>query len=295
MPYIDDDLDEGDVPPLLDVETVNLNVAASSALKSSSVAAASKVDHDKPPVERAGLRKGFLSGDSSAMSASKGTRRQTSEVPVIRGDTKQKKKSLELPEVQQQIQQEKESAPKANGADGNWVTPALMQKIGANPILRKAFTDPRCQEAMTALQTNPQDAIKRYGDNPEMREFLQAFMKLMGDHFTELADKQDEEQKPLERKMDHGSQSIATRPSDTEPIIAPAKSVEQRKAEHAVEAALRDPEVATILQEPQVQTLLGKLQAGHAHELDVEMRRDPTLIAKLRKLSQAGLIGMRWA
>lgn len=128
-----------------------------------------------------------------------------------------------------------------------------------------------------------------------MREFLQAFMKLMGDHFTELADKQDEEQKPSERKMDHGSQSIATRPSDIEPIIAPAKSVEQRKAERAVEAALRDPEVATILQEPQVQALLGKLQAGHAHELDVEMRRDPTLISKLRKLSQAGLIGMRWA
>merc|ERR1719231_1297979 len=74
------------------------------------------------------------------------------------------------------------------------MTPELLKKIASTPVLRKAFTDPRCQTAMAEMQTNPQEAMKKYGDVPEMREFLQAFMKLMGEHFTELADKQEKEQ-----------------------------------------------------------------------------------------------------
>ena len=84
-----------------------------------------------------------------------------------------------------------------------------------------------------------------------------------------------------------------TQETPTKPLIEPAKSEEVRKAELAVEAAMRDPEVVAILQDPQVQSILGKLQAGQQHELDAAMRRDPGLVAKLRKLSQEPLDGIK--
>ena len=48
---------------------------------------------------------------------------------------------------------------------------------------------------MEQLQKDPAGAMRTHGDNAEMREFLQAFMKLMGEHFTKLADKQEAEQR----------------------------------------------------------------------------------------------------
>ena len=318
MSYLDDeDLDEGDVPPLLGVEAIDLN--ASSAPKAAppppptatastpaapAAPAAPAPQKSRAPEERGGLKKGFLGGAPASAKASKpAAKSSTADLPEIKADKQQKKKSLELPEVQQQIAEEtaahSSAKAAAGGQDNSWVTPDLMKKIGANPILRKAFTDPRCQEAMTALQTNPQEAMKKYGANAEMREFLQAFMKLMGDHFTELADKQDAAAGKGKGKGSAAATpppaGVATRETATQPLIAPAKSAEERQAEAAVEAAMRDPEVVAILQEPQVQALLGKLQMGQSHELDIAMRRDPSLVAKLRKLSQAGLIGMHWA
>merc|ERR1719231_239936 len=107
------------------------------------------------------------------------------------------------------------------------MTPELLKKIASTPVLRKAFTDPRCQQAMAEMQTNPQEAMKKYGDVPEMREFLQAFMKLMGEHFSELAEKQEAEQ---------AQQRAAAE------MMAPAPTPEQKKAQEVAEQAMADPE-----------------------------------------------------
>ena len=45
--------------------------------------------------------------------------------------------------------------------------------------------------AFQEFQTNPQEAAKKYGNNTEMKEFIQEFSGLMGNHFTGLAEKQD--------------------------------------------------------------------------------------------------------
>ena len=45
--------------------------------------------------------------------------------------------------------------------------------------------------AFAEFQTNPQEAARKYGDNPEMKEFIQEFSGMMGNHFTSLADKQN--------------------------------------------------------------------------------------------------------
>ena len=113
---------------------------------------------------------------------------------MVRADADAKAKSLQLPEVQSKIEAEKAEAAKlgANGAN-KWMTPELMKKIAATPVLRKGFGDPRCQAAMAEMQTDPQGAMRKYGDQPEMKAFLMAFMKLMGEHFTKLAEEEDKE------------------------------------------------------------------------------------------------------
>ena len=80
----------------------------------------------------------------------------------MRADADAKAKSLQLPEVQSTLEAEK-AEPKKLGAGGpnSWMTPELMQKIAANPLLRKGFADPRCQQAMAEMQTEPQAAMRK--------------------------------------------------------------------------------------------------------------------------------------
>lgn len=57
-----------------------------------------------------------------------------------------------------------------------------------NPKLAHQFNDPKFNEAITLFQTNPQKVLEMCKDNLELREFIQEFCALMGDHFTNLAD-----------------------------------------------------------------------------------------------------------
>jgi len=180
---------------------------------------------------------------------------------------------LKLADVQKSMEEQQASASKAQvPGSPNWVTPDLLQKVAADPVLRKAFTDPRCAAAMTALQTDPKQALEQYGDVPEMRDFLTKFMKLMGDHFTALGDTQEAQREAI--------QPVAEKKPET-------------PEEEAARKAMADPEVAAILRDPEVQHVLQKLQMGKTHEVQGAMTK-PAMVAKLRRLSQAGLIGMQW-
>merc|ERR1712159_767601 len=103
------------------------------------------------------------------------------------------------------------------------------------------------------------------------------FMKLMGEHFTALADKQDEERKKA------GMPPM-------EEVLTP----EQKKAQEVAQKAMADPEVREIVAEPKIQQLLAGMQSGQPFELERAMRTDPEIVKKLRKLSKAGLINMEW-
>lgn len=300
------DDDEGELPPLLPPGSATVTVPSKPSAapkpapkpesarqqppvaKQPPAAAVTRPQAPKPGANLKpsnGFKKGFLSGGGGS-SSSRSSKASSSggsgsgggggEVPMVRADVEAKQKSLQLPEVQERIEAEKAEAAKLN-QNKSWMTPELMQKIASKPILRKAFTDPKCQTAMAEMQTNPQEAMKKYGDEPEMREFLQAFMKLMGDHFTELADKQEKEQE-------------AQRRARGEPELTP----EQKKAHEVAQKAMMDPEVRAIVAEPRIQKLLGDMQAGKAFELEAAARSDPDIVRKLKKLSEAGLIGMHF-
>jgi len=232
-----------------------------------------------------GFKKGFLSGGTSQRSTNKVSSSATGSsgsssggVPMLKGSADAKQKSLELPEVQSKMAADQAEAAKlgANGPNG-WMTPELMQKIAATPVLRKAFMDPRCQQAMSEMTSNPTEAMKKYGDVPEMREFLQAFMKLMGEHFGELAEKQEAEKRKAQE-----AQAMAS------------MTPEQRKAQEVAAKAMADPEVHAIVSEPKIQALLANMQMGTSFELEAAMRSDPDVVRKLQKLSAAGLIGMEF-
>ena len=60
-------------------------------------------------------------------------------------------------------------------------------KIAQNPNLMKCFMDPRFSVVIQEMQRNPQECIKKYGNNPEFATFIKEFSLLMGDHFNKLA------------------------------------------------------------------------------------------------------------
>ena len=76
----------------------------------------------------------------------------------------------------------------------DWVTEDLLAKIMAHPKLSKQFTDPRFSEVINKFQSNPEEVMRTCGNNPEMKEFIQNFCSIMGEHFTEMGDRQQQQQ-----------------------------------------------------------------------------------------------------
>ena len=68
-----------------------------------------------------------------------------------------------------------------------WLNQELLMKIAQNPNLMRCFMDPRFSTVIQELQTNPQECLKKYGNNPEFSNFIKEFSALMGDHFNNLA------------------------------------------------------------------------------------------------------------
>ena len=68
-----------------------------------------------------------------------------------------------------------------------WLNQELLMKIAQNPNLMRCFMDPRFSTVIQELQANPQECLKKYGNNPEFSNFIKEFSALMGDHFNKLA------------------------------------------------------------------------------------------------------------
>ena len=65
-----------------------------------------------------------------------------------------------------------------------------------HPVLSKALHDPQLAQVMSQFQSNPKAVLQAAAGNPEVQEFLKEFCALMGDHFSDLADKEEEKQSP---------------------------------------------------------------------------------------------------
>ena len=74
-----------------------------------------------------------------------------------------------------------------------WANAELFEKLAKNPRLLQAFTDPKYSHVMKEVGENPQQAMAKYGSNPQFRELMMEFSSFMGDHFNNVADKKKEE------------------------------------------------------------------------------------------------------
>ena len=97
------------------------------------------------PEEASLVKKGFLGGGGGGGASSK--RAAAAERPDLTVVRKAEGADpLMLPDVQKSMDEQAANSSAANVGGGgapNWVTPALLQQIAADPLLRKAFTDPQ--------------------------------------------------------------------------------------------------------------------------------------------------------
>ena len=68
-----------------------------------------------------------------------------------------------------------------------WLNQELLMKIAQKPNLMKAFMDPRFTTVIQEMQNNPQECMRKYGNNPEFSNFIKEFSSIMGEHFNNLA------------------------------------------------------------------------------------------------------------
>lgn len=215
------------------------------------------------------MKKGFFSKardkPKSAAAEEQGGKRPE-DVPYISGAgslEEARKKSLELPEVQQAMLRQ---GAKKLSEDQSWVTPELMKAFKHRPDLVERMAKPNIQEAMALMRTDPEAAKEKYKGDKEVTAFIRDFSSLMGTHFELLGKEEDR----TARKTPAGSAA-----SSPQPI------------------PINDDEVAKILVDPEVQRLLADLQAGKPLEIHELGQRNPHLLRKVKTLLDKGLLSMQ--
>ena len=117
-----------------------------------------------------------------------------------------------------------------------WLNQELLMKIAQNPNLMRCFMDPRFSTVIQELQTNPQECLKKYGNNPEFSNFIKDFSALMGDHFNNLA------KNPMQGNPNYSTPEVQEIVND--PNIKPILERLQKEGKIDMNEIMRDPYVA---------------------------------------------------
>jgi hypothetical protein len=292
-PSSDADLRGTAAPALLEAEESN---EAAAALMEKALAAREKKKKETDEARRTSdlasggaMKKGFLSG-SKAKKQAPLRRPETEDIPFISGAADPeaaRRESLKLPEVQKMFV---EQSSKKLKEDNSWVTPQLMQALGSRPDLTKAMSDPKVQEAMALMQSDPEAAKKKYKDDPEVTSFLKDFTGLMATHFEVLG--KEAPSKPAK---------TSTAPSEAPKAIpAPVTGLDLAAKPPPVDTRslpktglpTDDPVVMNALMDPEVQSLIQAIKAGHPFEMHALGRSNPKLFMKVKILLDNGLLAM---
>ena len=117
-----------------------------------------------------------------------------------------------------------------------WLNQELLMKIAQNPNLMRCFMDPRFSTVIQELQTNPQECLKKYGNNPEFSNFIKESSALMGDHFNNLA------KNPLQGNPNYTNPEVQEIIND--PKIKPILERLQKEGKIDMNEIMRDPYVS---------------------------------------------------
>ena len=118
-----------------------------------------------------------------------------------------------------------------------WLNQELLMKIAQNPNLMRCFMNPRFSSVIQELQTNPQECLKKYGNNPEFSNFIKDFSALMGDHFNNLA------KNPIQGNPNYSTPEVQEIIND--PKIKPILERLQKEGKIDMNEIMRDPYVAS--------------------------------------------------
>ncbi len=228
-----------------------------------------------------------------------------------------------LPEVQAALKEQLgEFGTKL--VSGEWMTPDLQSRIFANPRLMAGMSNPKCQTALQEFQSKPEEAMKKYANDPTVRDFLTEFFGIMGDHFTKMGAQEKESEgggaaatgassssKPAaasstgltprsttrqaEQAAEASGGPAAANTLEGEKLRKQARAMAQAaqrgdiaKEDEEVRAVMSDPEVLQLLMDPGMQRVLEECRQ-QPQRLPMYMR-NPTMRENLMKLQKAGLI-----
>ena len=118
-----------------------------------------------------------------------------------------------------------------------WLNQELLMKIAQSPNLMRCFMDPRFSTVIQELQNNPQECLKKYGNNPEFSNFIKEFSALMGDHFNNLA------KNPMAGNPNYNTPEVQEIVND--PKIKPILERLQKEGRLDMNEIQRDPYIAS--------------------------------------------------
>ncbi|XP_076090305.1 uncharacterized protein LOC143062524 [Mytilus galloprovincialis] len=221
--------------------------------------------------------------------------------------------SLKLDEVQQAM------SDTISSKKDEWMTDDLLSKVEKNETLLKKLQDPRFMEAVNMFQTNPTAAMERYKNDKETQEAFMQFCGLMGNHSTNIADKDGKTkektpapQKPSPKiieKIDPADSNkyvptnppsasqrgtILTRQSQGGADISVRSSTNQKQAtaedKNKMQDILSQPDVMNVLMDPWIQNLFHVLrndpESGQRMLLDADSEKKK----KIKKLVDVGML-----
>ena len=283
-----------------------LNASSSSSSSSSSSKVKSKQNKEKNHLKLKSISKSKPDREPVYELDSEGN--MIPIIPVLATSSNTKRNPLHLDEVQESMKASSNTFAKSSNWNSNWSSsPDLLQRISSDPILMKGMTNPKYTAALEALQQDPKEAMRKFENHLDVKDFLNRMCQVLGDHFTELGEKQDQEQEQ-EQEQDKKTQGHSSNDDVKEEDVGPlaysvlqkekmrqeqgeeslASSNMSKKEKDQVDAIMKDQELTKILMDVDMQrvmqecsTIPGKMKMYMSHDVHG---------AKLRKLIQAGLL-----
>ncbi|KAL4232860.1 hypothetical protein ACF0H5_007547 [Mactra antiquata] len=252
-----------------------------------------------------GMKKGFLFGapsqtkpvqssskpdSSNKQSVSSGSKKTLEDIPYVRKNA-DAKSEFRFSEVQEAM--EKTNTKLMENKE--WVTDDLLTKLEKNEKLTKRLQDPRFMQAIGEFQKNPTEALKKYGQDADIQEFLQDFCSLMGDHFNKLSDQQDSATERQQQNSQNVETSILTPSStgsgaDMSVHSSTNPNVPTAADEQKMKEILSNPEIRNVLMDPKIQDIIQELRNNPANGHRMLQTASGDLKQKIHTLVQAGIL-----
>ncbi|EPZ35927.1 hypothetical protein ROZALSC1DRAFT_28565 [Rozella allomycis CSF55] len=250
-------IEPDDIPPLEDMSHVFDKPKNQKNELLEPNATKSKIIEDKVKLKKnelSGFKKGFLNKPLT----SKKTNSSHKDSPIRSNDDK-----FVFREVQDAM---KETNKTLESRKSEWMNNDLFEKLQQDHELSKAMEDPGFYSMLNMIIQQPQIAPKIMQDYPHLQPVLQKLLKILGEHFTGIGEKQEKEQ--LEKNI---------------------KELPVHEQE-LVNRVLERPDIQEILRDKEMLRFLEKLRVDpNGTQADIQ-KASSSFRNKLRKLSEVGLL-----